>query len=665
MKMNTLKTVFLVILPLILTLPTLLHGKLCEYHIEVKEIIVNNTGKSIPALSFNGQIPGPTIEATLGDTLRVHVTNHIDEPTSIHWHGVLLPNDQDGVPFLTTPPILPGTSFTFEYPIIHTGTYWYHSHSGLQEQRGLYGSLVFHREKTEIPMKEIVLVLSDWTNEYPVKVLSHLKRDDDFYALKKDAVQSWYKVLQNGPTALKSRLNSSFTRMGPMDISDVGYDAFWINGRQLNKFENFQGEKVKLRIINAGASSYFYLQFANGPMQIVASDGVDVAPIKIDKLRIAIAETYDIIVDVPESGSFEFRATSEDATGFASAYFGKGDLHTAPNIPKPNPFLMTHDHHSPHGNHHAMHKEREYDFLKAKKITKIDPAKPLKEIHLKLTGMMDGYMWHFNNKPFSESDKILIQKGQKVQILIENETMMHHPIHLHGHFFRVLNKHGDYSPLKHTVNVPPMGSVTIEFDANEEKDWFFHCHNLYHMKNGMTRIFSYGDDPNLGSLKHTIAHDDQYYWAFEGSILSNMTDGHAKLFNNNNAIMLEYDYGYEKSFEIEFDYNRRFSRFLSGFVGIEVEREDDEDTEVVGVAGFRYVLPLLIESQWRIDTEGGLRLSLNSHLQLTDRIFFNWQADTDKEYRIGLLYEFNKHLSMVTQYDSDYKWGLGVRLALP
>lgn len=174
LNISKIKWLKLIICSALLLVPSFSRAKLCDYHIDVKETIVNQDGKAIPALSFNGQIPGPTIEATEGDILRIHVKNHLKEPTSIHWHGVLLPNVQDGVPFLTTPPILPERSFTFEYPIIHAGTYWYHSHSGLQEQRGLYGSLIFYPKNNGKLMKEVVLVLSDWTNEHPDRVLAHL-----------------------------------------------------------------------------------------------------------------------------------------------------------------------------------------------------------------------------------------------------------------------------------------------------------------------------------------------------------------------------------------------------------------------------------------------------------------------------------------------------------
>jgi FtsP/CotA-like multicopper oxidase with cupredoxin domain len=258
-------------------------AKLIKYNFDIDTKSVNFTGKNVDAISVNNQIPGPTIEATVGDILEVTFNNKMNQETSIHWHGVLLPNDQDGVPHLTTKPIAPHSSFTYKYQITHSGTYWYHSHTGLQEQRGAYGSLVFHPKNGELIKtdRDDVVVLSDWTNENPDQVLANLKKDGDYYALKKHSVQSWDRVFKNGTPALKNRLKSSSTRMGPMDLSDVGYDAFLANGQTESSLEAKPGETVRIRLINAGASSYFNVEFAGEAMIIVAADGIDVEPLKV------------------------------------------------------------------------------------------------------------------------------------------------------------------------------------------------------------------------------------------------------------------------------------------------------------------------------------------------------------------------------------------------
>ncbi len=674
-----------------LTLPFSAQAKLVEYEFDIDYKTVNFSGEEKRAMSVGGSIPAPTIEATVGDTLRVTFHNKMDVESSIHWHGILLPNEQDGVPYLTTSPIKAGTSFTFEYPIIHHGTYWYHSHTGLQEQRGVYGALVFHPKDGERYKADVekVLVLSDWTDENPNDVLRNLKREDDYYAIKKDSVQSWDKVIANGWPAIKNRVNGSWTRMGPMDISDVGYDAFLINGKREAALGGVKGgQKLRLRIINASASSYQYVEFAGGPMTIVAADGVDVQPKEVDRLKLAIAETYDVLITVPDDNmAWEFRATSEDVTGYASVWLGDGHKMPARDVPKPNPFLVDHsmhgmgdmggmedmDHsqmdHSKMG--HAMpvansevRMMQEYQGLKAVEKTAYDPARKLREVPLRLTGNMETYVWSFNGKTLAEADKILIRKGETVRFTFQNETMMHHPLHLHGHFFRVLNGEGDYSPLKHTVNVPPMQNVTIEFAADEEKDWFFHCHNLYHMESGMARVIRYdGTAENEAFDNFVAANFDPWYAFGEVAVQSNMANGELWAENINNEVMIEFDNDYDRRYEVEAIYERRLTRFLGVYIGGKSEREEeDEKPENTAIAGFHYVFPLLIESDLRINHEGEVRFGLESDLQLTDRMNFAWEWNTDEEYRLGLTYEITKQVNFVANVDSDYDAGAGIRI---
>ena len=677
-----------------------INAKVIEYEFDIDYKTVNFTGNDITAMSIGGSIPAPTIEATVGDTLRVTFHNKMDVPSSVHWHGILLPQEQDGVPFVTMKPIQPGASFTYEYPVIHHGTYWYHSHTGLQEQRGIYGSMVFHPKGGEAEKSDhdLVVVLSDWTDENPNRVMHNLKKSDDYYALKKDTVQSWQQVIAHGREAIRNRINGAWIRMGPMDISDIGYDAFLLNGEKQQHFEHFKpGETIRLRIINAAASSYFFFEFSGGDMTLVAADGVDVVPVKVDSQRIAIAETFDVLVTLPDSGKYEFRATSEDGTGYASLFLGRGPLVAANDRPKPNPYLVDHSlhgnhgdhkmsqpeetaHHSDHRNHmnhqnHHHHKKAnvartmtEYELLESPNPTRFNPDNPTREVLLKLTGDMERFAWSFNEKVLSEDSQILIKKGETVQFILDNRTMMHHPIHLHGHFFRVLNGKGEYSPLKHTVNVPPMETVTIEFYANEEKDWLFHCHNLYHMKSGMTRVVSYQDTTKVSpeSLKPIFADLHWYYFADLG-VQSNFSHALLRADNTRNTFELEVEQGmrdkYNDDYEIELVYERYINRFFEVYIGGEAEREvengEEEKHELI-IAGFHYLLPLLIDADVRLDSDGNALLELSSELQLTDRLAFEWEIDTDEDHRLQLEYELNKQFVITGGKDSHYKWGVGM-----
>ncbi len=679
-------------------------AKTVFYTLKIHEKSVNFTGKTVSALGINDQIPAPTIEATVGDTLEITVENTLDEDSSIHWHGILLPNDQDGVPYLTTQPIKAHSVFKYKFKVRHSGTYWYHSHSGLQEQRGIYGSLVFHPKAGErhVVDKDHVIVFSDWTDEDPDQVLANIKKDGDWYALKKGSVQSWDHVLANGFQAIKNRLNSSWTRMGPMDLSDVGYDAFLSNGKTESTLDGKSGQLVKLRLINAGASTYFNVEFAGDPMIVVASDGVDIEPIKVKRLRISMAETYDVLIKIPDGKSYELRATAQDGTGYSSTFIGSGEKVRAPDSPRPNLFLINHGGHDSGGmehNGHVMdakvdpskmdhsrpemrlpkiHKQKnvglptvkkktieyltDYKNIKSLSNTSLPKGAPARVVTLDLTGNMERYVWSLNNKTLKEEDTILIRKGENVKFVLMNKTMMSHPMHLHGHFFRVLNGQGERSPLKHTVNVAPMETVEIEFEANEEKDWFFHCHNLYHLDSGMARFVSYeGTTQVTDKTREMLAHDPWYFRADLG-VLSQMTMGKLRTSNTRNAFVAEFDYNYKKEYDVDLIYERSFTRFLDVYIGANIERAgSDEKQEGTAIIGFHYMLPLLIESDLRLDSRGKVRFGLGSNLQLSSRVKFDWMWNTNKEHRFGLSYEVTKNVVFTVGYDSDFKWGAGLR----
>jgi len=734
------------------------YANVIEYQLNIDEQTIAITDKDVVGLAINQTIPGPTLRATVGDTLRVEVINHLDTETSIHWHGVLVPNNMDGVPYINGPPIKAHDTFIYEFPITHSGTYWYHSHSGLQEQQGLYGALVFS-PKNEVKEydEEHVLVLSDWTNTHPNQVLANLKKDSEYYALQKKSVQSWLEVLQYGSEAIRIRIQSALKQMGPMDLSDIGYDAFLINGKISSLLSQAKpGTRVKLRIINAAASSYFVLEYSGGPMTLIESDGMKVEPFTAQKIRIALAETYDVIVTIPSEGTYEFRGSAEDGTGYAVAHMGQGPLKSVAPYLKPNLVGMnmmggmdhkqTNEKDRPSAmskqsnqmnmmQNHEMHHEKQevnseegvpeegmpafpqerpvetqgseqsdaverhhmhgrssammpmhsassqvdsaqlphvdyfnnYQSLKSPVVTTLPQDNPVRVVTLKLTGSMERYVWSINDTPMYAADDIEIQYGENVRFILVNETMMHHPIHLHGHFFRVLNGQGEYSPLKHTVNVSPLETVEIEFEANEEKSWIFHCHNLYHMKLGMGGVIHYADTeptdhtPTDRTSHRSLKHNNTWFQATTIEGFSNLSHVTAKLMQHNDNVIATLRHNYNKDYEGELIYQRYVSLFLGLYGGGAFNKDALEDWQR-GVVGATYTLPLLIKADLRLYTNGHLRLECSNEHQLTDRVSLDWVWNTDKEYTLGLNYVLTPQLNLASHYDSRERWGVGFHL---
>lgn len=662
-------------------------GKTVEYDLFIEYKTLNFTGKEAKAISINKSIPGPTLYWTERDIAKIRVHNRLEEETSIHWHGILLPNKEDGVPYLTTPPIKPGTSREFNFTVKQSGTYWYHSHTELQEQKGVYGAIVIYpKEKQEQTDREYVLVLSDWTDEDPHEVMRTLKRGSDYYMLKRGTMQSIYGAVKN--KALADFLKSSLQRMPPMDISDVGYDLFLMNGKKELHLPAKPGETILLRIINASAGTYFYLQYADGSMTVVSADGQDVETFDINRILIAIAETYDVTVVVSDKGSFEFNATAQDGSGSASAFIGEGERVFAPDMPSPDLYRM-------HGGHemgmdmnmdmrmdmqkHDMPKMHDmgmaadkrpmppYEHLRSVKQTVLPESNPVRTITLALDGDMERFVWTINGKILSEAEPIIIRKGENVRIVFENKSMMHHPIHLHGHFFRVLNKQGEYSPLKHTVDIPPMGKQIIEFYAGEDKDWPLHCHILYHMEAGMFTVLSYEGseiDPEIADARKDPANNlKKDMWFFWGklSLLTQMGDLFLNASNTRNTFSINKEAGWDGDYDIEILYSRYINRFFSILAGGNITDEDSG-----GVLGIRYLLPLNIESRAWADNEKELRISFEKKLQITDRFSlsgqFEYDTGTKSEWVAGGEWTINKWLSLTARHHSDYGTGVGVMI---
>ncbi|GGH88825.1 hypothetical protein GCM10011495_30990 [Hymenobacter frigidus] len=719
-------------------------GKRVEYDLYVMDSLVNFTGKIRSAVVINGRLPGPTLRFTEGDTAVVRVHNRLKGATSMHWHGLILPNAQDGVPYLNTAPILPGTTHTFTFPLVQHGTYWYHAH-GLEEQLGMYGSFVIQPKESKPAMREYVLLLSDWTDERPAEVLRYLKRAGEWYAVKKGATQSYGEALAAG--YFKDKVKQEWGRMPAMDVSDVFYNKFLVNGQEQAYFKDAQpGEVVRLRVINGGTSSYFHLQYAGGPLQVVAADGNDVVPFPVTKLEIATAETYDLLITVPPIGAAELRATSSDVTGYTSAYFGSGEAMKAPDLPKLDYFQLTREMNQmgpmtglsadgagqmstakkgqaapnagdmkgmkmqnspepaapvPTPRDRPMNRQERnglsmgslqdqgigmdmggmagefnYNRLRAPRPTTLDSTHKWREIKLTLTGNMLRYIWSFDNKTLSVADAIPIRKGENVRMVLQNLTMMRHPLHLHGHVFRLVNAQGAYSPMKNTFDIPSMSVVTIEFAANAEQDWFFHCHTLYHMAAGMGRVISYEGSPQnefaKTGYKVVKAGDNARYPWLDFSVHSQATFLEANVSNNKNALEFEGRFNYRGDYETETHLLRYLDKrqFLAAYVGFdsrnnktlrtESETNTKNNRRVVD-AGVYYLLPLLVRSEWRVDNTGKLRLQLERRdLPLSNNVFADLRVNTDKEYTVGFRYMVRKCLSLSTNYDSDYKWGAGL-----
>jgi FtsP/CotA-like multicopper oxidase with cupredoxin domain len=332
-------------------------GKTVVYHLYARDTIVNFTGKRKKAIAINGEIPAPTLVFTEGDTAEIHLHNMLPEETSLHWHGIILPNRFDGVPLLTTKRIKPGETYTYKFRIVQNGTYWYHSHSALQEQVGMYGALILKKRDqtdglanvpiqatdqhhpsdqpgaTANPVKHYNVVLSEWANDNPMQIHRRLRTGNDWFSIRKGSTQSYSEAIREGH--FKTKLVNEWKRMKAMDVSDVFYDKFLINGKPVNNAMEFKaGDRVRLHIVNAGASSYFWLTWGGGKITVVGNDGNDVVPVQVDRLIIAVAETYDVEVTIPDDRSYEFRSTSEDRTGYASLWLGTGAKVNAMSLPR-------------------------------------------------------------------------------------------------------------------------------------------------------------------------------------------------------------------------------------------------------------------------------------------------------------------------------------------
>lgn len=696
-------------------------AKTVRYELEIRNEKLNLSGKKTVnfALTVNGGIPAPTLEFTEGDDAEIVVKNRIPhQEASIHWHGILLPPEMDGVPYVSGPPIPSGGEFKFRFRIRQHGTYWYHSHTMTQEQEGVYGALVIHPKTQTIRYdKDVVVVLSDWADESGERILGHLKKDGDYYLYKKGTMRSWLGAARAG--RLGVYLGNEWARMGGMDFSDVGYDAFLMNAKRDSQLVvAHPGEKICLRLINAAASSYFNVSLGQTPMKVISADGVDVEPISTREILMGMAETYDVLFEVPEYKNFELRATAQDGTGSVSGWIGMGERVAAPQKAVPDLYAPMHhgghgapaghDVHgaAPSGEHsheghdmsamdHSMHENHEshtghgghahvgaseteptlfvetltVDDLKSPHSTSFPKGAQTYELRLVLGGDMRRYVWYLNDKAIYEDRTISIREGDIVRFTFENSTMMHHPMHLHGHFFRVVNKNGERSPLKHTVDVPPHGSRTIEFRADEPGEWMLHCHNLFHMNTGMARVVKYSSfvpRPEVAHLQHLDHHlHDPWYFYGSAELATNHGQASFRLSQtwnewsgrvesrNTSGRNLAFDEPWET--EVDLLYRRWMSPYLHAIAGGLLF-----DQKVSAALGVGYTLPMLVESQVLVDHRGKFRVALEKRFQWAQVIFtdvdFAWRPA--RAHRLAQEIEYEVSL----MYSPAWSWAAGLML---
>ncbi|KAB0521596.1 copper resistance system multicopper oxidase [Pseudomonas extremorientalis] len=524
--------------------PTVLAGT--EFDLFIDQMPINLTGRNRTALTINGSLPGPLLRWREGDTVTVRVKNRLAEPTSIHWHGILLPSSMDGVPGLSFKGIEPGGMFVYQFTLKQHGTYWYHSHSGFQEQQGVYGPLVIDPREPEpfTYQRDYVVMLSDWTDEDPVALMKTLKKQSDYYNLHKPTVGDFVRDVgkQGWSATAADRLMWAQMKMNPTDLADVSGETYTylLNGQppERNWTGLFRaGETLRLRFINGSAMSYFDVRIPGLKMTVIAADGQPVQPVSVDEFRIAVAETFDVLVE-PTAAAYTLFAQSMDRSGYARGTLAlqAGAIASVPAL-DPRPWITMDDMGMggmDHGamadmpdmagmDHRAMsmqaHPASEQgnplvDMQAMNPVPKLDDPgiglrnngrrvltyadlrstfedpdgrDPSRTLELHLTGHMEKFAWSFNGVKFSDAEPLQLTYGERVRLVLVNDTMMSHPIHLHGLWSDLEDENGQFQVRKHTIDMPPGSRRSYRVTADALGRWAYHCHLLYHMEMGMFR----------------------------------------------------------------------------------------------------------------------------------------------------------------------------------
>ncbi|MCH8140599.1 MAG: copper resistance system multicopper oxidase [Proteobacteria bacterium] len=518
-----------------------------RYDLKIGPTEITVDGETAHAIGINGTVPGPLLRFKEGEPITLNVGNALAEDTSIHWHGLLLPTNMDGVPGLSYPGIKPGETYHYHYDVKQSGTYWYHSHSGLQEQVGVYGPIVIDPADAD-PVEydsEFVVFLSDWTFEEPERIFANLKRMDGYYNYQKRTVVDFFEDVQarGWKATMADRRMWGRMRMAPSDIADVTGATYTYLMNGLGPDSNWTGlfapgERVRLRFINGSAMSFFNVRIPGLEMTVVQADGQNISPVVIDEFQIGTAETYDVVVTPPDDRAYTIFAEAMDRSGFARGTLAPraGMIAAVPELRK-RPLStmkdMGMDHGAPSASGHRMnhgdmhhsgqsmgvthdhrrgpgvanltempgvrlgepgagladvgHRVLTYADLKAL-VSNTDGRKPGRSLELHLTGSMERYMWSFDGVKYTEVDgPIHFDHGERLRMVLVNDTMMAHPIHLHGMFVELVNGNGSHNPRKHTIVVKPGERLAVDITADAPGLWAFHCHLLYHMKAGMMR----------------------------------------------------------------------------------------------------------------------------------------------------------------------------------
>lgn len=523
-----------------------------HFELFIGQTAVNITGTPRTALTINNSLPGPVLRWREGDTVTLRVRNRLEEHTSLHWHGIILPANMDGVPGLSFAGIEPGGDYLYRFTLNQHGTYWYHSHSGLQEQAGVYGAIVIEPKSPEphVYQRDCVLLLSDWSDEKPAALLGQLKKQADYFNRQQRTVGDFIDdVARDGWNAtVTERTQWAKMRMTPTDIADVSAATYTYLLNGLAPDGNFTclfqpGETLRLRLINGSAMTYFDFRIPGLKLTVIAADGQPVQPVTVDELRLAVAETYDVLVSVGDAPAYTLFAQSMDRSGYA-----RGTLARAPGLSAAVPALdprprlsmtdmghgnmqgMDHgamagmDHGNMAGMNHAMPAMQQHpasetgnplvDMQTMMPTAKLDDPglglrdngrrvltyadlkstfadpdgrEPGREIELHLTGHMERFSWSFDGIRFSDAEPLRLRYGERLRITLVNDTMMAHPIHLHGLWSDLEDEHGRFQVRKHTIDMPPGSRRSYRVSADALGRWAYHCHLLYHMETGMFR----------------------------------------------------------------------------------------------------------------------------------------------------------------------------------